>query len=242
MKKIDYILKKAELFEKCAITGKTLKSLSQVIESTDPYMGNQVFTFEDENVKGKPPKFQVPSKLSTKEDVIKFQENLLNYVNADPSFNQQLTKALGSPWEKGDVDGIAGPRTMKAWNMYKQYAGTTDPYIDINVKREKSTEIMAQLLNDLRNKLRSVRQSIAKNTDNFTKRFNVGSDKVKQAFTPFLQNEYGQLSAGYNQMSPEMKQEFSNLAKYMGDLFESYMKSPPEEPKSLIDIDSSKGI
>lgn len=248
MNKTDLILKKAKIFERMSIFGQAdpntglhdyYKSVGDFsteesgYPSADPNSGDEV--------ESKPaPKLQDPYSLKSKKEVEDFQRRMSYYAKANPEFNNMLTKALGGKaWDLNtDVDGIKGPRTMKAWNLYKQYAGAASPGVDISKKHEEITSVGAKLLNEFRNKLRTLRQQIATNTNNFQNRHNIGADKVKAAWLPFLQKEYGQLSAGYTQFPPEMKKEFTNLAQYMQSLFGAYMKAPPAEPRSLIDIDS----
>ena len=190
-----------------------------------------------------PSKFQAPASLSNRDDIIKFQQNLSNYVKQDPNFNFALTKVLGGvPWgtagKKNDIDGIRGDRTIKAFNFYKQYATKMDPSSDLTIKREQNVDQSLKQLQSLRQKLTVMRSKIAENTKNFTSKSNISPQQVQTAWMPYFKPEFDYLQQAKRNgtLRPEIVTDFDQLSNYMVQLFGSYMTAPPAEPTSSMTL------
>jgi len=267
MKKTDKILKAASVFEKLAHC-ENKQAMKQVIKNAQPADAGVPAgappaeppdaaqpppaapaappeTTTNEPKEPTPPnsvpKFQPPASLKNKSDVLRFQQDLSEYVKQDPNFNHILTKALGGiPWGQGgrhkDVDGIPGERTTIAFNEYRTYATKMNPAQDLAIKRDQSVQKDLEQVQSLREKLQVLRSKISENTKNFTVRYNTPAMNVQTAWMPYFKPEFDYLlQAKKNKtLRPEIQKEFDELYNYMAQLFNGYMKTPPEEPKSSL--------
>jgi len=243
MKKVDKILKRADVFEKLTRC-ETKESMRRVLAQVGYSSMDNPPPAPAPAPAPKPAQYSAAESLKTKDQVLAFQKNITYYASKNPAFAKQLNAALGGiEWGKGknrDLDGILGKRTETAWKQYQIYANKLNPSAELHSEQntEENTNLGAQYANTFRQYLRHMRAQLDSATKGFTVKSNVGSDSVKAKWFPWLQPAYTALVSGYQNYPEKLKEETSSLVSYMNQLFKSYTTVPPEEPKSLIDIDN----
>jgi len=184
--------------------------------------------------------YSADANLKTKPKIMSFQQNILNYTERDPNFKKTLSDKLnGREWSESDVDGILGPRTRTAWNLYQQYATKSNPeeaLIQQNKQNINTDRIAAAKLINFRDKLNRMYNAIAADTYMFKSKKNISKSEVLMLWLPYFQPEYGDLYTMNNngQLIGDLYKEYMSLINYMQEVASGYMTQPGPPPESLL--------